>query len=171
MRNFEQDRVAKLKTSIRKKKLQRGKVTSPFNGYYTRDLVSPAGKVEDIPIARFRTGNDGHELRSMGLFAQEKERFYEVVANMHAVGVSQRKVDAFCLRLFGKKAPPATVKRVFTGFLEQEAFQMNKRSLVGTLKCSSLRVTTVRCGFRTWSTCSRMRKREAVLWCMICARS
>lgn len=102
-----------------------------FNGHYTRNLISPAGKVEDIPIARFRTGNDGYELKSMGLFAQEKERFYEVVANMHAVGISQRKVDAFCKRLFGKAAPPATTKQVFTELLEQEAFQINKRSLEG----------------------------------------
>jgi len=102
-----------------------------FNGSYTRDLVSPAGKVEDISIARFRTGNDAHELRSMGVFAQERERFYEVVANMHAVGVSQRKVDAFCKRLFGKAAPPQTTKRVFTELLEQEAFRVNTRSLAG----------------------------------------
>lgn len=100
-----------------------------FNGAYTRDLVSPVGKVEDIPIARFRTGNQSHTLASMGVFAQEKERFYEIVANMHAVGVSQRKVDAFCKRLFGKAAPPATTKRVFTELLEQEAFQVNSRSL------------------------------------------
>ena len=43
-----------------------------FNGTYGRNLVSPAGKIEHIPIARFRGGNQQLPLQTMGIFAEER---------------------------------------------------------------------------------------------------
>lgn len=103
-----------------------------FNGYYGRNLISPAGKIEDIPIPRFRGGNDHFPLQSMNIFAAEKERFFAIVQQMHLVGVSQRKINRFCQNIFGKAVAPQTTKAVFEELLEQEAFQVNKTSLAGT---------------------------------------
>src|SRR3989338_4461562 len=79
-----------------------------FNGTYPRHLVSPAGRVADIPIPRFRSGNDGLELASMKVFGEERGRFNELVAHLHLAGVSQRKVNRFCKNLFGKAVAPST---------------------------------------------------------------
>jgi hypothetical protein len=76
-----------------------------FNGSYGRHLVSPIGKIEDIPIARFRTGNGKHDLSTLKVFDEEKGRFYDLVAEMHAAGISQRKIDKLCKHSFGKAVP------------------------------------------------------------------
>ncbi|PIT86306.1 MAG: hypothetical protein COU33_03920, partial [Candidatus Magasanikbacteria bacterium CG10_big_fil_rev_8_21_14_0_10_43_6] len=102
-----------------------------FNGYYGRNLISPVGKIADIPIPRFRGGNDNLPLQSMNIFADEKERFFTIVQQMHLVGISQRKINCFCQKVFGKAVAPQTTKLVFEELLEQEAFQVNKTSLVG----------------------------------------
>jgi len=102
-----------------------------FNGSDGRHLVSPVGKIENIPIARFRTGNKGYDLETMKIFEEEKERFYNLVAHMHALGISQRKVNRLCTLVFGKAVAPSTTKQVFGELLEQEAFQINKIALAG----------------------------------------
>lgn len=101
-----------------------------FNGSYPRHLVSPAGKVEAIPIPRFRSGNERLELASMKIFGDERDRFHELVAHLHLAGISQRKVNRFCKNLFGKAVAPQTTKLVFEEMLEAEAFQVNKTSLM-----------------------------------------
>lgn len=101
-----------------------------FNGHYGRHLISPAGKVENIPIPRFRSGNQGLPLQSMGIFAQEKERFFDIIQELHLAGISQRKINRLCKRVFGKPVAPKTTKTVFTELLEEEAFQVNKTSLI-----------------------------------------
>jgi len=101
-----------------------------FNGHYGRHLISPAGKVENIPIPRFRSGNQDLPLNSMGIFAQEKERFFDVIQELHLAGISQRKINRLCKRIFGKPVAPKTTKTVFTELLEEEAFQVNKTSLM-----------------------------------------
>lgn len=101
-----------------------------FNGSYPRHLVSPVGKVENIPIPRFRSGNEGLDLASMKIFSEERNRFQNLVAHLHLAGVSQRKVNQLCKNLFGKAVAPATTKLVFEELLEAEAFQVNKTSLV-----------------------------------------
>lgn len=100
-----------------------------FNGYYQRNLVSPVGKISGIDIPRFRSGNQGYNLQSMQIFSSEQERFFEMVGNMHLVGISQRKINDFCKLIFGKAVAPQTTKTVFEGMLENEAFNINKTRL------------------------------------------
>jgi len=101
-----------------------------FNGHYGRHLVSPAGKIENIPVPRFRSGNSGLPLQSTAIFAEEKERFLQLVGEMHLAGISQRKINRLCRQLFGKAVAPKTTKTVFAELIEQEAFQVNKTSLM-----------------------------------------
>lgn len=93
-----------------------------FNGYYGRNLVSPAGKVANIPVARWREGNQNLPVSSLNIFTNEQERFYETVRQLHLVGVSQRKINRLCRQLFGKAVAPKTTRTVFLELLEQEAF-------------------------------------------------
>jgi transposase-like protein len=101
-----------------------------FNGYYGRNLVSPAGKIEDIPIARWREGNQNLPLASLNMFASEKDRFFELVRQLHLAGISQRKINRLCRQLFGQAVAPKTTQTVFAELLEQEAFQVNSSSLL-----------------------------------------
>src|SRR3990167_1089960 len=101
-----------------------------FNGHYGRHLVSPVGKIENIPIARWRTGHQNLPLNSLSIFSDEKERFYELVQQLHLAGISQRKINRFCRQVFGKPVAPKTTQAVFAELLEQEAFQVNRSSLL-----------------------------------------
>ena len=101
-----------------------------FNGYYGRHLVSPVGKIEGIPIARWRAGNQGLPVSSLNIFDQEQGRFYELVQQLHLAGISQRKINRLCRQMFGKAVAPKTTQTVFAELLEQEAFQVNQSSLL-----------------------------------------
>lgn len=101
-----------------------------FNGSYDRNLVSPVGKIEGIPIARFRGGRQDLPLSSLNIFTSEQERWYELIQQLHLAGISQRKINRFCRQVFGKAVAPKTTQTVFAELLEQEAFQVNKASLV-----------------------------------------
>jgi putative transposase len=101
-----------------------------FNGYYNRHLVSPAGKVENIPIARFRGGNTDLPLNSLQVFGSEKNRLYELVQQLHLAGISQRKINKFCKEAFGKAIAPKTTKILFEELLKQEEFKINETSLI-----------------------------------------
>jgi putative transposase len=100
-----------------------------FNGSYPRHLISPAGKVENIPIPRFREGAQGIELTALQIFGSEQERFHELVRQLHLAGISQRKINTFCQQVFGKAVAPKTTKLVFEELLQEEAFQINKTDL------------------------------------------
>lgn len=101
-----------------------------FNGYYGRHLVSPLGKIENIPIARWREGKQDLPVSSLNIFSQEQERFYELVRHLHLAGISQRKINWLCQQMFGKAVAPRTTKTIFAELLEQEAFQVNRSSLM-----------------------------------------
>src|SRR3990167_880392 len=103
-----------IKTEMRtlREELGQERQTS-FNGYYGRNLVSPVGKITDIPIPRFRGGNDNLPLQTMNIFSDEKERSFSIVQQMHLIGVSQRKINRFCQNIFGKAVAPQTTKAVF----------------------------------------------------------
>ncbi len=118
-----------VKTEMQQIKEELKEGSLQFNGYYDRNLVSPVGKIEDVQIPRFRSGNTNHDLQSMKVFEEEKERFLGIVSNLHLVGVSQRKVDDFCKLCFGKAVAPKITKTVFEELFENEAFQVNKKLL------------------------------------------
>lgn len=50
-----------LRKELQEKMEEREKVY--FNGYYSRNLLSPAGNIPSIAIPRFRGGNAAHELQ------------------------------------------------------------------------------------------------------------
>lgn len=99
-----------------------------FNGSYDRNLVSTLGKVP-VAIPRFRSGNRGHDIRTLAAFSNERAVFEELISYLHLAGISQRKIDRLGKLLFGKAVPPQTTKRVYTELMEQESFRVNERSL------------------------------------------
>lgn len=80
------------------------------NGYYTRDLVTTAGKVADLPVPRSRGG-----FRTQ-VFEQYHRRQAELdtaLGEMFVFGASTRRVGEVMETLTGASASPSTVSRVF----------------------------------------------------------
>jgi transposase-like protein len=117
--------------SVREELLASSGMALRFNGAYPRHLVSPFGKIENVPVPRFREQPpNGTALSSLGIFDNEAHRMHEIAANMHLLGISQRKVDELCRAVFGAKMPPKKTKEAFEELLEAEAFQVNSASLM-----------------------------------------
>ncbi len=101
-----------------------------FNGYYQRNLLSPVGKVSNIPVARFRQvpGNET-PLASLGVFDQEKERFFQLLAEMHRLGISQRKIKNLAASVFGIRISKNRVGFLHKELAEEESLKINQTHL------------------------------------------
>jgi putative transposase len=101
-----------------------------FNGYYDRNMLTTLGKVEGIHIPRWREAAvSGQNLKSFSLFNQQKEQFETLVAEMHRLGISTRKVELLCRNVFGVKVSKNQVGAVHRELTEQESLQINSQPI------------------------------------------
>jgi putative transposase len=101
-----------------------------FNGYYDRNMISTLGKIEGIQIPRWRqTPPIGQNLKSFSVFDQQKQQFEELVAEMHRLGVSTRKVDKICRSVFGVKVSKDQVGLIHKDLAEAESLQINQQPI------------------------------------------
>lgn len=108
-------------------------VPPSFNGYYQRHLTSPYGRIEDVPIPRFRDGFSQDTMpQTLQVFDTEQQRFLRIVQEMHRMGVSQRNVKKLAKLCFGITISTDKIGTVHKQLAEQEAAQLNSRSLQGT---------------------------------------
>lgn len=103
-----------------------------FNGHYQRGMVSAIGKINEINVPRFREHPwEVLPLKSLGVFDQEKEKFFKLVAEMHRLGISQRKIKQLCQTCFGVKVSKNKVGLVHKELAQQESLQINSQDLSG----------------------------------------
>jgi transposase-like protein len=103
-----------------------------FNGYYPRHLSSPYGRIENIPVPRFREGfTSDCQPQTLQVFDHEQQRFLNIVAEMHRMGISQRKVKQLAKLCFGMNISTTTISQVHKELAETEAAKLNSRSLQG----------------------------------------
>ncbi len=100
-----------------------------FNGHYGRQLISPFGRIDDVPIPRFRTSTDELTLKSLGLFDHERERTMQLLADMHLHGVSQRKLKHLAKKHLGLEWGTKRLGFCYRQLVEQEEFQINSQTL------------------------------------------
>lgn len=101
-----------------------------FNGSYMRNMVSPMGKIADIPVPRFRNQPETpFQLQSTTVFDHEKDRFFQLIAEMHRLGVSQRKVKQLAKNCFGITLSANKVGAVHQELASQESLQINNQAL------------------------------------------
>lgn len=100
-----------------------------FNGNYFRQMFSTFGKVEDIPIPRFRTPADGMQLKTLGVFGQEKDRFSELIGQMHLMGISQRKIKQLTKICLDTNISKDRVGKVYKELAEREEMNINGQVL------------------------------------------
>lgn len=97
-----------------------------FNGYYGRNMISGLGKIEGIQIPRWReTPPTGQNLKSFSVFEREKDKFFSLVAEMHRLGISTRKVEHLCKTVFGVSINKNRVGVIHQQLAEQESLQIN----------------------------------------------
>lgn len=101
-----------------------------FNGYYQRNMISGLGKIENIDIPRFRERSISDlPIESLKVFGAEKEKFLNLVAEMHRLGISQRKVKKLCQNCFNISISKNRVGLVHQELAEQESFKINSRMI------------------------------------------
>lgn len=101
-----------------------------FNGYYDRHMTSTLGRIEGIQIPRWRQQAPTEQnLKSLSVFDQQKQQFEDLVAEMHRLGVSTRKVDQICRTVFGVKVNKDRVGLIHKELAEQESLQINSQPI------------------------------------------
>lgn len=101
-----------------------------FNGSYSRHMVSPMGQIPNIPVPRFRElPHEQLNLHSTQVFEQEKDRMYQLIAEMHRAGVSHRKIRHLASTCFGIKLSANKSSQIHRQLAEQESLQINQQSL------------------------------------------
>lgn len=100
-----------------------------FNGHYHRDMVGPFGSIEDIPIPRFRDNPSGFTPQTLNVFNQEQDKFFKLVAEMHRLGISQRKVKHLAQTCLGVKLSTHRVSTIHKHLAEVEETKINSTVL------------------------------------------
>jgi transposase-like protein len=96
------------------------------NGSYTRDLVTPAGVLEDLRVPRDRDGQ--FRTQVFERFARYQDDVVDSIVEMFFSGVSQGKVQRVTVPLLGTAPSASTVSRLAHG-LEAESEAWRKRPL------------------------------------------
>jgi len=103
--------------------------TIHFNGSYNRQFVGPFGSVEDVPVPRFREHPTDFTPQTLAVFDEEKDKFLMIMAEMHRVGISQRKIDHLARTCFKTKVTPAKLGAVYKQLADQESATINSAAL------------------------------------------
>jgi len=98
-----------------------------FNGHYERNMISTFGKVEGIPIPRFRQTPDNLNLSSLNVFEGEYQNFAKVVEQMHLLGISQRKISHIAKTCFSIPLSKDKTGAIFRELAEKEEFNLNNQ--------------------------------------------
>lgn len=100
-----------------------------FNGNYFRQMFSTFGRVENIPIPRFRKDVPEMELKSMDIFDKEKERFAGLIGQMHLMGISQRKIKQLTKICLNTNISKDKVGAIYRELAEKEEMKINNQIL------------------------------------------
>ena len=100
-----------------------------FNGHYGRNMTSSFGRVEGIPIPRFRESPGNLRLQTLSVFDQEREKFARLVEQMHLLGISQRKIRHLAKVCFGIPVSTKKVGAIYKELVEKEEFNLNTQPI------------------------------------------
>lgn len=100
-----------------------------FNGTYGRNMISSFGKVEDIPVPRFRREANGYAPASLNVFEEERDKFQKLIEQMHLLGISQRKIKLLARTCFGIPVSTQKVGTIYKELAEKEEININGKVL------------------------------------------
>jgi transposase-like protein len=101
-----------------------------FNGNYFRQMLCGLGKIENIEVPRFREEPINNlNLQSLKIFNNEKDKFFTLIAEMHRLGISTRKIEKLCRNIFGAKVGKDRVSAVHKALADEESLRINNQSI------------------------------------------
>jgi putative transposase len=100
-----------------------------FNGYYGKNMVSRYGKIEDVPVARFREKPEGMELSSMGIFDETREEVMKLVEQMHLLGISDRKLSKLLKEYLHIPLSKDAVSGIYADLAQREEVHINGQTI------------------------------------------
>lgn len=100
-----------------------------FNGSYPRNMTGTFGKVENVPVPRFRDNPDNFALKTLNVFSSEQKKFMELINQMHILGISQRKIKQLTRTCLGVNISANRVGKVHKELAEKEEFNINNQTL------------------------------------------
>lgn len=101
-----------------------------FNGTYDRNMTSTFGRIDDIPIPRFRQSPEGMQRSSLSVFETEQQKFMKLVEQMHLLGISQRKIKKLARDCFGIPISVTKVGAIYRELVEKEDVNINQKPLI-----------------------------------------
>jgi len=87
------------------------------NGYYTRDLLTLFGPLEDLKVPRVREGDFHPQI--LPYRKRASLELSEAILTLYAVGVSTRKISAFLEGVYGTFYSPQSISRLIEVTAEQ----------------------------------------------------
>lgn len=100
-----------------------------FNGNYFRQMLSLFGKVKNVPVPRFRREVSDLNLKTLNIFNEEKEKFAELIGQMHLMGISQRKIKQITKICFHANISKDRVGAIYKELAEKEEININNQLL------------------------------------------
>jgi putative transposase len=96
------------------------------NGFYTRDLLTKYGKVQDLKVPRVRNG--GFRPAILPERRRAELDLTSAVITLYAVGVSTRKISQFLESIYGAYYSPQSISRLIK-VTEDEVRNWKERAL------------------------------------------
>lgn len=100
-----------------------------FNGTYSRNMTGTFGKVNNVPVPRFRNNPADFTPKTLNVFSSEQEKFMELVNQMHILGISQRKIKQLAKTCLGINISANKVGKVHKELAQKEEFNINNQTL------------------------------------------
>jgi putative transposase len=100
-----------------------------FNGSYSRQMMSTLGKIDNVPVPRFRQKQTDFTPQSLSVFDSQQERFVKLIEQMHLMGISQRKISQLAKDCFGITFSKNRVGKVYAEFARQESVNINSQPI------------------------------------------
>ncbi len=100
-----------------------------FNGSYPRNMTGTFGKVNNVPVPRFRNNTAGFTPQTLNVFSGEQEKFMELVNQMHVLGISQRKISQLARTCLGINIGKNQVGKIHSELAQKEEFNINSLEL------------------------------------------
>lgn len=100
-----------------------------FNGSYSRNMTSMFGRIENVPVPRFRQTPDGLYRQTLSVFGEEQAKFIKLIEQMHLLGISQRKIKKLAKACFGIPISTDRVGAIYRELAEKEEININQKTL------------------------------------------
>ena len=97
------------------------------NGFYTRDLVTPTGRIEDLKVPRDRAG--AFHTQVFERYSRYEPEVAEALTDMFISGTSTQKVGKVAEKLLGVAPSASTVSRLNQALTEQYEAWRERRLL------------------------------------------